>query len=414
MDPTDNEFLDDEGREAPGEWVPVAGADGVLEPDRQPPSRRSFLKAAALGIGATSPFWRSLIPFSAFGHDATGLNCTANDVRIVGPGVIVNEPCNCTGTFTAQVQFTVENNAAAERHCITVHFCPVRFNGQTIDLGDVLIGTIPGKTTRTVTVNIPNYPCGAGLICFGGAGSQPDGSFLKGEACPDDCCTVISWDVGQPQSEAECRQSALDPIPSKCRRQQVCIRGRGTPTLNCDPATTDPNCTVPCGTSASLQVCANNLGPGPYTYKLLAANGTTVLQTFGPTSATCHTFTVSNITTTTTFNASVTDSGTPPCTKATNAVTVTTQAPQAAISVAGNNNCNGVLTFTATAAGFSGCTVAWKVDGNPVAGQPDGTLRYGPVLDGVCHRIDARVTCGGCVADAPSKSVSQCATTTNC
>src|SRR5919199_302118 len=63
-------------------------------------------------------------PLSALAvvNDDAGLSllqCTANDVRVVGPGVILNEPCDCpTGKFDAQVRFTVENNAASPRYCV--------------------------------------------------------------------------------------------------------------------------------------------------------------------------------------------------------------------------------------------------------------------------------------------------------
>jgi hypothetical protein len=81
-------------------------------------NRRKFLTAAALGTAAAtflnkgSAGMLHLGPATALANDLSGSQCTANDIRIKGPGVILNEPCNCSGTFTAQVAFTVENNAA--------------------------------------------------------------------------------------------------------------------------------------------------------------------------------------------------------------------------------------------------------------------------------------------------------------
>ena len=44
-------------------------------------------------------------PLTAFADNLSGLNCTANDVRILGAGPDLNEPCTCSGTFTADVRF---------------------------------------------------------------------------------------------------------------------------------------------------------------------------------------------------------------------------------------------------------------------------------------------------------------------
>src|ERR1041384_1347298 len=71
-------------------------------------NRRTFLKAAALGTAAAAVWQKGpglhLGPAAAFADDLSSLNCTANDVRIPTPGVILNEPCGCTGKFDAQVQ----------------------------------------------------------------------------------------------------------------------------------------------------------------------------------------------------------------------------------------------------------------------------------------------------------------------
>ena len=45
----------------------------------------------------------------AAANDLSDYPCTAEDVEIVGSGIVINEPCVCTpgGTFNATVQFTV-------------------------------------------------------------------------------------------------------------------------------------------------------------------------------------------------------------------------------------------------------------------------------------------------------------------
>src|SRR5918993_1027212 len=105
----------------------------------------------------------------------------------IGPGRVINEPCNCSGTFTATVEFTVENNAASARNCITLHLCPAG----SVNPGDIILqGEIAGKTTQVMTATIQNYPCGAGLLCFGAAGQDDRGRCDAGV-----CCSTISWGV---------------------------------------------------------------------------------------------------------------------------------------------------------------------------------------------------------------------------
>jgi hypothetical protein len=82
-------------------------------------SRRTFLKAAALGTAAAA-LWQkgpglSLGPAAAFADNLSSLNCTANDVRIPSAGIITNEPCNCQGTFTANVVFAPRRARVGDR-----------------------------------------------------------------------------------------------------------------------------------------------------------------------------------------------------------------------------------------------------------------------------------------------------------
>ncbi len=174
--------------------------------------RRTLLKAAALSTAAYGLLGKLNV---ASANVITNVNCTANDVRISGPGVVINEPCNCPGTFTAQVKFRLINNTGTDRYCVTVHLCDgTSSSGVAFPARDIVIGTVaPG--THDLIAEIPNYPCGAGTICFGEAGSGADGGFAKGETCPTGkCCTVISWNV---RPNDPCPLPHEDIIKSKCR-----------------------------------------------------------------------------------------------------------------------------------------------------------------------------------------------------
>src|SRR5689334_20989368 len=93
-------------------------------PRRPSWNRRTFLKAAALGTAAAALLHKSddggglaglsFGPLTALANDLSGNPCTAQDVEIIGTGVVQNEPCSCTpgGTFTAHVQFTVRNTTS--------------------------------------------------------------------------------------------------------------------------------------------------------------------------------------------------------------------------------------------------------------------------------------------------------------
>jgi hypothetical protein len=354
--------------------------------------RRTLLKAAAVGTTVAAIAGRDFFtPAPALADDLSTFQCTANDVRIVGAGQIINEPCNCTGTFNAEVAFTVENNAASERGCITLHLVPAGGLGQ-IDV--ILQGTIAGKTTQTMTGFINNYPCGAGFVCFGSASGDGRRRCEAGE------CSTVSWTVPGQDTCPPDKQ-----ISSKCRHQQICIQGRGSAGIDCVA------CQVDCGGNGTVRISAIG-GVGPFTYGL--SDG----QSFGPTSDTSHDFTVGPITTSTNVTGSVTDgSG---CVKSTVQATLTPNAITPSISAAGDTDCDGVLTFTGSAAGFTGCSFAWTIDtvaasntetdGLVVRVNADGTLGYRN-LDGTCHTIGVTATCGSCIGTA-STTVTQCVTTT--
>jgi hypothetical protein len=397
--------LNPEGAEGQGEVAAEAPGFGTES------SRRTFLKGAALGTAAAAMYEGGALfaPLRAYADDLSGLNCTANDVRIVGPGIVLNEPCGCTGTFNAQVSFRVINNTGTQRYCVTVHFCP---GANGFSPGDILIGDIPAKSDARYTVTIPNYPCGAGLVCFGACGTgtdpdtgQPDCSFAKGEGCPSgQCCTTISWDVNP-----GCPNKVLT---SKCRHQQVCIQGRGTATLDCDTSNTgvQTTCAVECGATTTLRACTTNPAIlGPFTYAL--SDG----QTFGPTADTCHEFTVGPITANASFTVTITDKDGCATTATVNLTTspitveLAASAPSACVSEA-----NSDVTFTAST-GHTGCTFVWKVDDAVVDGVTGATFNYPADPDNSCHTVSVVATCGNCVSSPASKTVKQCVTTsTDC
>ena len=301
-------------------------------------SRRTFLKAAALGAAAAAVVGRSgggslrLGASSVSAHPLSQFQCTANEVRILGTGLVINEPCNCTGTFNATVLFNVQNIANSARNCITLHLCPVTLpDGTVFDPGDIVLqGSIPGKTTQVMTGMINNFPCGAGLICFGTAVEEGRGRCELGT-----CCSTITWGV---PGQDTCPPNRF--ISSKCRHQQICIQGRGTTTIDCDLTTSgvQSNCAAPCGATVTLRVCTTNpAGLGPFTYTL--SDG----QSFGSTADTCHDFVVGPITEDTTFTATVTDKD--GCAKSAE-VTLTTTAIDTPLLTAGAADCDGNVTFT--------------------------------------------------------------------
>jgi hypothetical protein len=371
--------------------------------------RRTFFKGAALGTAAAAMYAGGRMafgPLTAYGDVLTNVNCTANDVRISGPGIILNEECTCTGTFNAQVRFRIINNTGTTRYCVTVHLCDgVDEDGNVVfPATDLVFGNIAPNFDDFVTVTIPNYPCGAGQVCFGVAGSGTDGGFAKGETCPPgECCTVISWNV---RPNDPCPLPHEDVIKSKCRLQQVCIQGRGDTTIACPAA----GCAVPCGGNIGLTVCTDEpSSEGPFIIQLFECGGTTPLQSFGPTTDKCHTFTVSPTGNTCYFGRVISTQDTPDCVKDSDQVTVTVTNITPTITVTGNDGCTtGVLTLTASPAGCDSYT--WFIDevqqtatGNPFTYQPDA--------DNTCHTVRVHVNCDGCEADART-TIRQCVQTT--
>jgi hypothetical protein len=398
------------------EIVPASEVISSEEDARSLWNRRTLFKSAALGAAAAAMYEGGRAVFSplmVYADTLSGLNCTANDVRIVGPGLIVNEECTCTGTFTARVKFFIINNTGTNRYCVTVHFCPGTLpDGTVFNPGDVQIGTIEAKSAQFYEVAIPNYPCGSGLVCFGACGpgtdevtGQPDCSFPKGVACPaGQCCTTITWDVNQ---QGDCPQPHDRIITSKCRHQQVCIQGRGRVTLDCDTSATglQTNCPVECGATTTLRLCTTEAPAfGPFVFTLTGGGATQTMTSAGP----CVDFTVGPITDTTSFTGTVRSND--GCQKSAS-VTLTTSPITVTLAAPVQANCAGDLTFTAST-GKTGCTYNFSVDGTSVQNTTSNTYLYPGDPDGICHTVSVVATCGGCVSNTAPRTVSQCVTTT--
>jgi len=239
--------------------VPTRPTDG----GNAPWNRRAFLKAAAMGAAVAGALLADrdergrfhLGGASALADDLSTFQCTAGDVEIIGTGEILNEPCTCTGLFNAEVAFTVANNAASDRGCITLHLAGGPFPVQDIILNGG--AACPGKTTQVMTGFINNYPCNSGLVCFG---SAADDGRRRCEAP----CSTVSWTVPGQDSCPPDRQ-----ISSKCRHQHICIQGRGI-SLTCvnDPDDANDTCTPVCGGTSTLVLCGS--GPEPFTFSLAA------------------------------------------------------------------------------------------------------------------------------------------------
>ena len=372
-------------------------------------SRRTFLKAAALGTAAAALLHKggdgglgnlSFGPLSALADDLSKSQCTANDVRINGPGVILNEPCDCSGTFTAQVLFNVTNNAANSNWCVTLHLAPTTVNGQPFNPGDIVVAEeIKGKSTGDYIATIANYPCGSGLTCFGDP--VPD-TYSKGP-CPSARCSTVSYYVNQPSS---CPAPAGTKVTSKCRHQQICIQGRGNATLDCNTSESgvQTNCPVDCGGNTTVRLCTTG-GPAPYTFTLKVPGQPDQVRT---SSNLCEDFSVTLGAgqDPVTITGTVKDSGSPSCTD-TVTTTLVPQTPEApTLEITAGPDCNGEVTVSVVDP-VAGTTYEF-FEGSESLGSGDGTSitkTYAlPETGSDEHCISATATKGGCTSE-PSDDV---------
>jgi hypothetical protein len=396
--------------------VPSSGEDSVFSGV----SRRTFLKAAALGTAAaavlntTNGGGFSFGPLSAFANDLSGLPCTANDVNILGSGVILNEPCSCaSGTFNAMVRFTVLNNAGAGRYCISLHLVDATLpNGTVVQGQDVVLlaadgtSTAPGKSTTQMTGTISNFPCNTGgsLVCFGTPNEPTSGKCAAG------ACSTIAWTTSS--NGANC--SGADPSPpgGQCRHQQVCVQGFGA-SLSCTAG-----CTPTCGGTSTLHGC---VGAGssqlPITLTLNGDDGSsqTVTITTLSSGSACHDFTVT-VTKNTTYTLTAKDKNN--CTRTATTSLNASSLAQPSIT-GGTPDCAGNTTFTATP---GAADYKWSVDGGaPVDTGSTNTFTTKLSL-GTSHTVSVTVAnSAGCTASNsamatvnPAVTASASAGTPNC
>jgi len=359
----------------------------------------------------------AVVPQAAWANDLSNLPCTAGDVEIVGNGTIVNEPCTCTGTFSAQVKFTVRNNTSTGRYCIALHLVP---DGVVLTAPfDVLLktqagsSTAPGKTDTEMFGTIPNFPCAVGAVCFGSTGTT------KGKCSPN-TCTTVSWSTSS--TAAGCTSPDQTPPGGQCRHQQVCVTGYGC-TLSCPTS----GCAVACGASATLSACVQApLSRGPFTLDLDGDDGSHQEQTTnGDASGTkCLDFTVSP-TATTKYTLTVTDKD--GCTRTASRTLTVSGVTVSITEPSSTPPCTGILRYSASVSGGTGCTFTWKIDDKSLAdfisGAGTNDAAVATVsgtsgekldvrdLDGVCHTISVSSDCSGCKGTA-SKTFKQCVSST--
>jgi hypothetical protein len=307
------------------------------------------------------------------------------------------------------------NNTGTDRYCATLHLCPVMINGDLFDPGDIIIPGVVSPGTHDYTFEIPDYPANSGLVCFG--------PFIEDgrRSCPDefDCCTIVSWNTS---AQHACAPN-LDPTPSKCRLQQVCIQGFGAELACVDSCEDDEcgshtDCAVACG--EDLHLCASASGAstgateGMYHFQIYDPDGDLVADSGGLVSSP-QCFTIQNPKEGT-YRLRATDSE--ECFRE-DTVEVTVEDVTTTLNVAGHDACNnGVLTFTAgTEEGLESCSFQWWINGEPQSETGD-TLTYYPCAGDATGintdnvTVTASAVCGECVAESASITFSQCVETT--
>jgi hypothetical protein len=373
--------------------------------------RRTFLAAAALGTAAAALVNRvgdgfggiSLGPLPAFANDLSEKPCTAQDVEIIGPGVVLNEPCSATAgsTFNATVQFVVQNNTSSGRYCIALHLAPNASlgNGFTGSVDLVLrdssgSSTAPGKSNNesfhrtTMTGVLSGFPTTAGLACFGSPG-------VTTGKCAANTCTTISWNTSNTQ--AGCTAADQNPPGGQCRHQQVCVVGFGA-SLSCTT-----NCTPSCGGVSTLVACvsANDGSSGgtnqaPITYTLVGSDGSTATGTIA--SLTSFTACVTQaVTVTATTSYTVTFKDRFNCART--ATTTLSATPLATPTITATGpNCSGVVTLVASSSGATSFTFS---EGTATYPNTSGTatITFTPTSTAQTHVVTVvAANAGGCSA----------------
>jgi hypothetical protein len=393
--------------------------------------RRKFLKAAALGTAAAA-LWQkgpglSFGPAAAYANDLSNYPCTAGDVEVLGTGVVVGEPCVCSGTFTATVAFQVRNNTATGRYCITLHLVATTdADGNPIPAQDVILytspggtdSTVPGQTTTTMYGQIESFPCNSGgtAICFGAPGTDGRGK------CDPGTCSTVAWSTTP--GDAGCTSPDQKPPRGQCRHQRICVTGFGISVVCADGSCAERSltngcCSVPCGGTLNVKVTAAGFSGDPCTTPLTIAvqrPGEAGFTNVTLNASGCY---VDNSPVAGTYTFRATDCH--GCSR-TDALVVCVQSASIAAPTLTGNPCSGLAVFSpgAVTGGTGPFTYSWSLDGG--AAVTGATFTYNPTLaaagglDTSCHSLVVTVTdANGCTATSPATTFSQCVnTTTGC
>jgi hypothetical protein len=269
---------------------------------------------------------------------------------------------------------------------------------------------VPGQSSNTYSVQIPNYPCGSGLRCFGA--TPPSGVlgdvFPKGAACPSgSCCDTILWNQN---GGVTCPNPT--PVASQCRHQQLCIQGKqanATCTANCSPGNV-------CGPyTATIRMCESGITAKPYLFYL--TDGTAQYQRISNNA--CESFQVSVTQLSQSFQGYVADvTG---CKTLLSGPVTLTSLPQLSVQLGSfvpTPGCGSSGTFTATVTGGApGATrtFSFQQDSQQPSASSAGVYSYSGVADGQCHQVSVSVRdTAGCSAGPVSQRISQCVVTTQC
>jgi len=332
--------------------------------------------------------------------DLSTLQCTAGDVEILGPGTIINEPCQCIpgDFFNAKVNFTIYSKSSG-RYCFSLYLCDAANTTLAFD-------QVVQRGTATYTFTFPNYPCGAGTQCFGFRPPNAVGQglvFPKGTDCPTGvCCSTLVYDVNPPST---CPITGKI-IPSKCRYSEICIQGRGA-SIACKSG-----CSGTCGPyNANLEVCDGGLKK-PLDFQIVR-NGNVVAETLDS-NGNCSTLTVPVDASGITFVGRVIDAD--GCSRqATLSPLPFLPAVQVSLNAFQQNGCAREGTFTAVATGGqTPITYVFKVNGVTVP-STNGVYRF---PDGIAHQFStcysvtvSATDANGCSDTDGPIPISQCVST---
>jgi hypothetical protein len=357
-------------------------------------SRRSFLKAAALGTAAAALMNRGgleLGPASALAGaagcvDLSGNPCTANDVNITCAVEITN-PCSCTsGTFTAQVKTCVQNNTSTGRYCVQLNLPPGSLGTSQTNVVCVILSNATGGGStanpgpNTMTGSIPNFPCSAGLITVNNA--------------------TIGWSTAS--GSATCTIPTFVP-GGQCHRQTIQFVNFQA-SLSCGNGT--QNCTAPCTGLATLTACV--IADSTETPVSLTLTNNASLPTLTATItagqltnfSACHDFSPATLTQNTTFTLSATDAQ--GCTRTAQKTVAFSRLAQPSLTVSQQTCASGSTVFTASPSGLSDYT--FTVDGTNYDNGTNAVLTLSTLASG-SH--SAKVTVANslaCTAASPSSA----------